>query len=279
MKRLIERAKGKALDIERMLDDQMNHWVRTTTRRPEPLELRNAILREIEDQVIPGPRGSQVFPYDKVTIELLAGAGTRQAALEAMFENDGGIQAAVRERLTERDCTLPAASTFQIRTITQKPHDWPSDASYRLRFRRVDQRDKHRPHEAVPILMLTLSSGARNQTYRLGEERVDIGRVAEVRDREGRFLRRNAICISDAHDPKGTVSRRHAHIKASRDAAGRIVHMLYDDGSSYGTRIVRSGETIVVHPGTLGVKLRDRDQVHFGDATAVVRIAAGDHTR
>src|SRR5688500_18765461 len=127
MKRLIEQAKGKALDIERMLDDRMNHWVRTTARRPEPLELRNAILREIEEQVIPGPKGSQVFPYDKVTIELLAGTGTGQAAIEAMFESDGGIHAAVRERLAERDCQLSAAGTFQVRTITQKPHDWPSD--------------------------------------------------------------------------------------------------------------------------------------------------------
>lgn len=273
MKRLLEQAKGKALDIERMLDDRMTRWVRTPTRNREPLEIRNAILSEVEDQLIPGPKGRYVFPYDEVTIEMLADLPARHVAVEAMFDGDGGVEGAVRSRLAEHDCHLAADCAIQIRVFTHAPDGWPIGAPYRLRFRRRHPRERRRKDRELPVLMLTLSPGGRSHTYRLDEKRVDIGRVAEVRDREGRFLRRNAVCISDEHDPKGTVSRRHAHIKAVTDPAGRIAYVLYDDASSYGTRIVRKGETIVVHPGTLGVKLRDRDQLHFGDATAVVRIA------
>lgn len=273
MKRFIEQARGKAVDIERLLDDRMNRWVRASSRRAEPLELRNAILREIEEQLIAGPKGSNVFPYDEVTIEVLADLPARHDAVEAMFDAEGGLEGAVRTRMAERDCRLSPACAFHIRAVTTPPEGWPTGAPYRLRFRRRRDGEKRLKPQAPPVLMLTLSPGGRSHTYRLGQERVDIGRVAEVRDREGRFLRRNAICISDEHDPKGTVSRRHAHIKAVAGPDGRVHYMLYDDGSSYGTRVVRKGETVVVHPGTLGVRLRDRDQLHFGDATAVVRIS------
>jgi hypothetical protein len=273
MKRLIEQAKGKALDIERMLDDRMTRWVRTSRRNREPLELRNAILSEIEEQLIAGPKGRSVFPYDDVTVELLADLPARHVAVEAMFDEDGGVDGAVRSRLAERDCAVAADCAFQIRVLTRPPEGWPLGAPYRLRFRRRQPHEKRRKNRELPVLMLTLSPGGRSHTYRLDENRIDIGRVAEVRDREGRFLRRNAVCISDEHDPKGTVSRRHAHIRAVTDPTGRVGYVLYDDASSYGTRIVRKGETIVVHPGTLGVRLRDRDQLHFGDATAVIRIA------
>jgi hypothetical protein len=49
--------------------------------------------------------------------------------------------------------------------------------------------------------------------------------------------------------------------------------MLRDDGSRYGTNVVRNGETIPVHTATSGVRLHDGDEIYFGSAHARVRIA------
>ena len=99
-----------------------------------------------------------------------------------------------------------------------------------------------------------------------------MGRVAEVRDRAGRLLRRNVLCLGDEYDPNLTVSRRHAHVRAFTDPGGRTVYVLRDDASRYGTRVVRDGKTIAVHPGTAGVHLRDGDELYFGSVCALVRI-------
>jgi pSer/pThr/pTyr-binding forkhead associated (FHA) protein len=113
---------------------------------------------------------------------------------------------------------------------------------------------------------------APGNVYRFSHGRLDVGRVREVRDRDGRLVRRNTVVISDAHDPNGTVSRRHAHVKAVTGPEGHRFFAVYDDGSRYGTRIVRNGETLTVHPGTLGVRLRDGDELHFGEVMAFVRL-------
>jgi hypothetical protein len=270
MKQFIERATRKAVEIERLLDDRMNALVGPRTRSLEPLEIRNAILRDIAARVVPGPQGTHVFPYDEMTIELLEQPDAANAAIEAMFDGDGGLASAARTRLSDQGCRLPAALSIQVTTVAPKPDDWPADEPYRLRFRRMPQRQKAN-QEPTP-LVLTLSPQGWPKTFTLLEDCINIGRVEEVRDREGQLVRRNLVVIADVHDPKTTVSRRHAHISAAPDPDGRLVYRLYDDASRYGTRVVRKGRTIPVHPGTLGIRLRDGDELHFGAATAVVKL-------
>src|SRR5918999_5922021 len=106
MRHLIERARQKAIDIERLLDDRMNTLVQAAARPLEPLEVRKAILGDIEEQVIAGPKGTHVFPYDEVRIDLLTRASEQNAALEAMLDSDGGLEEAARQKLLERDCRL-----------------------------------------------------------------------------------------------------------------------------------------------------------------------------
>jgi hypothetical protein len=275
MRRLIETAKRKAIDIERLLDDRMNTLVRASDRPVEPLEVRNAILDDIERHVIPGPRGTRLFPFDEVRIELLARVPEETVALEAMLDFDGGLETVARQRLVDRQCRLTPDFSLRVTMIARKPWDWPSDNPYRLSFCRPPRPEASDQPERATVLELTLSPGGVKAAYNLSQERIDVGRIPEVRDRGGRLVRQNAVVIAEDHDPNGTVSRRHAHIKAALDPRGRRVYMLYDDASTYGTCIVRGGRTIAVHPGSLGVRLRDGDEVHFGEAIAVVRFGLG----
>jgi hypothetical protein len=268
VKRLIEQAKKRAVAFEQMLDMRMTALVRPADRPLEPLEIRNAILREIETQVIPGPQGTNVFPYNDVTVELRARSTALDAALEATLD---GLEAAARQRIANQQCDAPRDFAVRFTRVTSPPETWPAGQVYRVAFDRVLS-SKPVAIDPVPLaLVLTLRNGAETTSYRLAHGRMDIGRTADVCDRNGQLVRRNAVVVSDAYDSNGTVSRRHAHIKAAVDSEGRCQFTLYDDSSRYGTRIVRDGDTVTVHAGTRGVRLRDGDELHFGDVVAAVR--------
>jgi FHA domain-containing protein len=273
MKSLIEKAKDRIVTFEQLLDSRMNRLVRSGELDPEPLEVRNAILKEIQEQVVRDSNGGAVFPHAQVVVELLTGALPQGASLEPLTGDR--LQAAARQALAELDCRVPSHLSLQIRRMPQPADDWPPDSVYRLRFDDVSSRHDRSSRAVGPLLTLTLSPESNPQAFHMLEDRIDVGSVAEVRDRDGRLVRRNTVSISDPHDPKRSVSRRHAHIMASPDAYGRIRYVLHDDASTYGTRVVRRGETIAVPPGTSGVRLRDGDEVYFGAARAMVSIGAG----
>jgi hypothetical protein len=268
MKRLIEQAKRQAMAWEEMLDVRMTALVRPTARPLEPLEIRNAVLREIEAQIIPGPQGNRLFPFNEVTVELRARSAALDAALEATLE---GLEGAARQRIRERQCEAPRELTVRMARVTSPPEGWGPDQIHRVTFDRVASVPPVQLEVSPIALVLTLRGGQDAATYRLTHGRLDIGRTADVCDRNGQLIRRNALVVSEMYDPNGTVSRRHAHIKASFDGDSRRVFTVYDDGSRYGTRLVRDGETIRVHPGTLGVRLREGDELQLGEVVASVR--------
>lgn len=269
MRQLLQRATRKVIEIERLLDARMNSLVRTSSRRMEPIEVRNAILDTIEEQIIAGPKGTPLFPYDEVVVDLLDGSAPR---IEAVLEGGGGLQSAARQRLAARDCRVGSEVVFQVRRLEDMPPDWPVDADHRIRFNRKAADPATIGCAPSRALTLTFSAAGQPRSHTFTSTRIDVGRVAEVRDRAGRLLRRNVLSLGDEYDPNLTVSRRHAHIKAFTDPGGRTVYVLRDDGSRYGTRIIRDGKTIPVHPGTAGVHLRDGDELYFGSAHALVRI-------
>jgi hypothetical protein len=269
MKHLLQRATRKVIEIERLLDARMHSLVRTSPRHLEPIEVRNAILDTIEDQIIAGPKGVPLFPYDGVIVELL----DRSAPpIEAVLEGGGGLPAAARQRLAARDCRVGSEVVFQVRRVEDMPPDWPVDAEHRIRFNRKAADPAAIGCAPSRTLTLTFSVAGQPRSHSFSSTRIDVGRVAEVRDRAGRLLRRNLLSLGDDYDPNVTVSRRHAHIKAFTDPGGRTVYVLRDDASRYGTRVVRDGKTIPVHAGTAGVHLRDGDELYFGSARALVRI-------
>ncbi|RPJ62408.1 MAG: FHA domain-containing protein [Acidobacteria bacterium] len=109
-----------------------------------------------------------------------------------------------------------------------------------------------------------MKGSATRKTFPLTGDRVNVGRLAEVLDRDRRVIRRNQVAFDESDDAVNqTVSRAHAHIRISPSGECR----LFDDRSSYGTRIFRGGQTISLPPTSQrGTKLKDGDEIYFGQA-------------
>lgn len=124
--------------------------------------------------------------------------------------------------------------------------------------------------------VVVLKGSGTRRVFALAADRTNIGRTAEVIDRDSRVVRRNEIVFAEGRDPANeTVSRAQAHIR--RTPAGE--YRLFDDRSAHGTRIFRGGRTIALPSGSpRGVKLQDGDEIYFGQACVrfeISRPAAG----
>jgi hypothetical protein len=113
-----------------------------------------------------------------------------------------------------------------------------------------------------------LTGAADSVLYALRQRRINMGRLSEVRSREQRVIRRNDVAFSDSKEPPtSTVSRAHAHIEY--DAAASCFR-LFDDGSRFGTTVVREGVVMRVPAGAgRGLKLVSGDEIHLGSARLV----------
>ncbi|MGE5360880.1 MAG: FHA domain-containing protein [Bacteroidales bacterium] len=240
---------------------------------PSPLEIRRAILDDIEEHVQPAGRGRRVFPYDRLAIDVLAAAGER-AAIAAVLDPDEGFTEAIRERLREAGCDRIGKLQVQVKTARKPRPEWATPA-FNVAYERSDAPTGARSEAAASgedsagartIHLAILEGDATRKTYPLSAARTNIGRLAEVTDRERRVVRRNQVVfLENDTDANQSVSRAHAHITCSPSGDYR----LYDDHSSYGTRVVRDGKLIELPSGSpRGVKLQAGDEIYFGRARA-----------
>src|SRR5688500_9160529 len=75
-----------------------------------PLELLEAALDELEKKVEPAGRGTRVFPYNRIVVNVAQRTADR-AAIDAVFER---LEARLRERLAEVRCDAPAAIATSV---------------------------------------------------------------------------------------------------------------------------------------------------------------------
>jgi hypothetical protein len=273
-----------------------------------PIEIRRAILDDIEEQAQPAGRSRKVFPYDRLTIEVLAGGARRGDArvapgtpsaparqeLDAVLNPEEGLVEAIRERLHEAGCDRVGRLQVTVKVIRKARPDWRPGSLFQVTYERTVGAElaspkhpgaasapaaaglKTRPAAETPSTeprqaqMVVLEGNAAKKAYTLIAERTNIGRLAEVTDRHRRVVRRNQVVFLDIDsDVNQTVSRAQAHIRFTPPADYR----LYDDHSSYGTRILRDGRMIDLPSGSpRGVKLRAGDEIYFGRARVVFRM-------
>jgi hypothetical protein len=289
-----------------------------------PIEIRRAILDDIEDQVRPAGRSRKVFPYDRLTIEVLAGRGEAtarrspaRAELEAVLNPEDGLVDAIRERLQEAGCDRVGRLEVSVKVIGKARPDWKPGAPFQVTYQRSEAANAPAappapagprtrasktvgaelappgavasaartgagrassaptaPDAAIPrqAQLVVLEGDATKKAYLLSGERTNIGRLAEVADKHRRVVRRNQVVFLDAdNETNQTVSRAQAHIRFAPPAEFR----LYDDHSSYGTRILRDGRMIDLPSGSpRGVKLQPGDEIYFGRARVLFRMLA-----
>ncbi len=292
----------KVVKIERTLE-------KLTVRKDAPvtpLEIRRAILDDIEAQTQPAGRSRRVFPYDEIAIEVLAAPERRKEApdrvvslpgraeLEAVLDPGEGFADAIRERLREAGCDRVGRLEVSVRVVTKRRPDWQPDAVFQVKYQRVGAEQASpagrragagiappaRMGPATDIAAATtqirhaqivvLEGNATKKAYTLTGERTNIGRMAEVADKHRRILRRNQVVFLDVDEETNqTVSRAQAHLEFTAPADYR----LFDDRSSYGTRISRAGRMIELPSGSpRGAKLQPGDEIYFGRARVVFQL-------
>ncbi|MBE3099930.1 MAG: FHA domain-containing protein [Planctomycetes bacterium] len=243
----------------------------------QPVEVRRAILDDIEDLAEPAGRSRRVFPYNKITVEILAPDASRRAAMTAVLETAGGLAAAIDQRLREAGAERPADLEVLVKLVRTAGAAWEEGKPFRLVCGRRQTPRAAPPAEAsargVQAQLVVLKGEATRKQFTLTGERINIGRLAEVLDRERRVVRRNQVVFIDSQDPANqTVSRAQAHILFMPPAGFH----LFDDRSTYGTRVFRGGRTIAIPSGSpKGVRLRTGDEISFGQASVRFEIKAG----
>lgn len=263
---------GKARRLEstlaRRFDRAARDAVGAVTR--EPLEIVHLVVEAVEHEIQPGGRGKRVFPFNSITLSVLAPSREGRARMEAILSGEPSLRDRIVEHLRSKWCAADDL-TVDVAYVARAPKDWRYP-QFNVAFARVE-RAPTSPALNDPVVAridLTVVRGtAERRTYSFAAQRIDLGRCAEVRDTRHRLIRTNHVAFLEGSGTVNqSVSRRHAHIAYEAAAGG---YRLRDDGSVHGTSVVRNGSTIAVPSGSLGVRLRTGDELVLGEARLRVR--------
>lgn len=233
----------------------------------QPIEVRKAALEEIEDLVEPAGRSRRVFPYNRVTIEVATTDARQRAAMDAVLGAESDLAAAIAGRLKAAGCPQPRGLEVRLRLVKHAGPEWQTGHVFRVHCERVEAAPETPAAvggAAGAAHLIVLEGSATRRSFALGAGRTNIGRLAEVVDKDRRVVRRNHVVFADTDEGvNATVSRAHAHVATT--PAGE--YRLFDDRSTYGTRILRAGRTIALPAGSpRGTGLQPGDEIHVGRA-------------
>ena len=240
--------------IEKAMDHRLRAIFSGGADQPgarEAIELYREALDQIAARVTVGKRSERLFPFNRITIELMAHDSERKAALEAIFEA-GQLVGDIRATLEEDRVTAPSELTVMVH--------FPEEAAEDLRVI-CERADK--PAAAVSGLKPARLT-TRELEFTVGQPLINLGREHEVVDTAGRVIRRNDLFFPEPEfgEASSTVSRTHAHMRFDAQSGD---WRIFDDGSSLGTSLFREGRRIEV-PGhaSRGVVLRHGDEINIG---------------
>jgi len=268
---LLAKARKLETRISRKLDEAVEGFVGRSPR--QPVEIVQAVIDGAEQQVQAAGRGRRVFPFNQITVHVLAASRSDKARFAAVADGPPTLAERIIDRLKSGGCTVGRLEVQVVYAPRAKP-DWLAPEHHIV----FDRLELPAPVEvpaqsapATPKIELAVASGsAQRPSFTFTGERIDIGRRAEVLDHRQRLIRVNHIAFTEGdNDINRTVSRRHAHIAYAAASADYRVH---DDGSSRGTAILRNGQTIRVPQGSRGIRLETGDEIVLGEARLRVKI-------
>lgn len=251
-------------------------------RLREPLELRKAIVRGVEEEIT-RIDGQPTFPYNRIDVDLVFTDARNKTLLEAELVDKDRLEQDIRKALTATrvpiDPRLAVWTHFiSMEKLTEKLNpDSPSTSlllkqGFVLECTREQETERMRKPEQKRARLEVDHGTAEPMTLVIAKARINVGRMSEVRDQAGRVVRRNDIVFQeDAGGAVGeinsSVSRLHAHVEFDPSAEE---YRLYDDNSAEGTVVFRDGRRIQVPQGNRrGVALADGDELHLGQARII----------
>ena len=267
---------GKARQLETIIARTFNDAAQRVAPAGsrEPLELVHGILEAIEEEVEPAGRGTHVFPFNRLKITVVAPTRDTRARFEAVFEGSPTLHQRILNRLHAAGCQAADLSA-KVVYVAEAATEW-EDPQFHVEFVRAAQvTQAHQPPSPLRRLELAVVCGtAETSAYSFNQTRTDIGRCAEVRDHQHRLIRTNHVAFLDeGTGVNPTVSRCHAHVEYDEVSCD---YRVFDDRSAHGTGVLRNGRTIVVSPGTRGVRLQSGDEIVLGEGRLRVTVTSGD---
>jgi hypothetical protein len=226
-----------------------------------PLELRREIIEQVESRLVIDTCGSS-FPYAKVIIQLQPPTGALRDVFEAAFLQDQSLESDILTKLKDSQAKFPPELEILVELKSPGGATTENTRMFQLDFVKPDP--SHKPE--IPGTRFVVIKGVAEQPeYGLKKERILIGRLAEVMDREGRLVRKNdVVFVDNGEDINSTVGRIHARIWFD---AEKNDFCIIDEASRYGTRLIRQGRSMEIPGGnSRGVRLQSDDEIYLGQA-------------
>lgn len=267
---IIRKARTLETNIARRLGAAARSLVKTGPR--EPLEVTHAIVDAVERHIQLGGRGRRVFPFNAVTVSVLAATDEARTQFDAVLIEEPGLRSRIVERLQRAGCD-PEPLIVNVEYASWPGRQW-TDPEFGLKLSKQEI-EAPPPVLANPVplaLAIEVVRGTVITTLAaFAQRRINFGRSAEVRDQRRRLVRTNDVAFLEGGDEaNATVSRQHAHVEYETSSRS---HRIHDDGSAQGTGLVRDGRTIAVPRGGSGVRLRSGDEIVLGEARVRISIA------
>ncbi|MEW6208948.1 MAG: FHA domain-containing protein [Acidobacteriota bacterium] len=245
------------LDWLQQIEKKMKGSFSPRSSLSEPMKIRQMMLDEIEDKIVPVGRGNRLFPFNSITARVFAENDEHRTNLTTFFIEGESLKDHILDRLRQAGCPAPAGLSVQveIELRTEQATDAPFEIDYQKR------KKQEAPSKAC---LVVLKGAATQESFMINKSTFNIGRSEEVTDkRKQKVIRRNDMVFLESGDESThTVSRIHAHIEFDAESAE---YFLFDDNSERGTRIFREGKTIPVVAGSSrGVRLKSGDEIFLG---------------
>lgn len=253
--------------------DKLRGLVKPWTTGTEPMELRRAVLDDIESKVVIAGAGKRVFPFNRLEVRLLADSPDQRAALEAIVSEAWDLRREVMDRLRDSGSSVPSDLGVDVR-VTDQPEPEFGERHWHVVYYRAEGATAG--PGVRPALTLTITQGkAKQHVYSFeSADRITLGRLDEVLDEEGRVKRRNDVAFLEEGEVNRTVSREQARILWDSESCE---YRLRSEPGASGTRILRDGRTIDVSAhDRRGVRLFTGDEVYLGKACMKVAIRAAE---
>ncbi len=250
------------------LFDKVRGWIKPWTTGTSPLEIRRAVLEDAEEHVVSVGEGRRMFPFNHLTVHLLAPDPEERAALEMAAREGWALDVEIAGRLRDRDCPVPENLTVDV-VMEEEALPQFGDRRYFVEYGKGEASPAAAEPAARPLIELTVLKGDSTQrVYEPEGPRIFLGRLEEVLDADGRVRRRNDVAFHEQGEINSTVSREHARITWDDETGG---YWLRAEQNASGTRIYRAGRTIDVSAhDRRGVRLQPGDEIYLGRACVKV---------
>jgi FHA domain len=252
-------------DLERRIDETLRGMFRSSSpdQKRELLEIHRALLDDVTAHVDTLRRGKQVFSYTQLKVQILLPDPALRRSYELIFVEGDALARDMRIRLEDQRVELPARFAVQVELVPELPPDVAA-RGFDVHYGSIPT--PQRSGDLMEVRLTVVAGGAEQQQFCLKKKRINLGRLVEVIDADGRLTRKNDVAFrDDGHAPNPSVSRAHAHIEFDPDGA---VFRLFDDRSAHGTTVIRDGAVIPVPQGpSKGVALRHGDEIVLGQAS------------